>query len=338
MTNTFNPKVAIAGEALIDLIFDVDGFLRPCLGGAPFNLARALSRQGVNALYLNPLSRDRFGRQLAKCLEEDGVQLAVSQPVAQTTSLAVVGVNAHGHPDYSFYREDVADRAITALELTNACQNAAELALVCTGALALSPDDADTYLPWLASQRQAGRTVVIDANLRPSVMPNIELYRRHVLTALQFADVIKVSDEDLECLCMPGSDAVSQAEYLLHATRAHFIALTRGGEGATLLTRYGQKFQGRQTGVLQVEDTVGAGDCFLAGLIASMLEQGLAIDWGSGVVSELQVQRLLCNAIASAGICVTRRGCQPPSREEVETWLYKKDIEVEQMTTLSQYP
>jgi len=319
LKNIFTPKVATAGEALIDLIRNDDGRLQPCLGGAVYNLTRALARQGVETLYLNPLSKDRFGRQLAAGLQDDGVQLAAPEPVQQVTSLAVVGVDANGHPDYSFYREGVADRATSAAQLTAACADALELSVVCTGALALSPDDADTYLPWLASQRLAGRTVVIDANLRPSVMPNLELYRRHVLTALQFADVIKASDEDLECLNLPGANPTEQATYLLQHSRAHFLALTRGGEGATLITRHGQMFHARETSALEVVDTVGAGDCFLAGLVVAMLEQGTAADWGSSEVPQAQANVLLSNAIASASLCVMRRGCVPPTRAEVRT-------------------
>ena len=311
-------QVATAGEALIDLILNSDGRLQPCLGGAVYNLTRALARQGVETLYLNPLSKDRFGRQLAAGLSVDGVHLAVLEPVPQVTSLAVVGVDAQGHPDYSFYREGVADRATSALAMTQACEAAEALSLVCTGALALSPDDADTYLPWLVSQRQAGRTVVIDANLRPSVMPNLDLYRRHVMTALQFADVIKVSDEDLECLALPGANATERALHLLKNSRASLVALTRGGEGASLLTRHGQVFNAREIDAVAVVDTVGAGDCFLAGLVVAMLENALATDWGAEAVSAALAKELLCNAIASASLNVMRQGCVPPTRGEVK--------------------
>ena len=312
-----NIQVATAGEALIDLITHADGRLEPCLGGAVYNLTRALARQGIETLYLNPLSRDRFGRQLAAVLQEDGVHMAIAEAVLPVTSLAVVNVDASGHPDYAFYREGVADRAITAAALTQACAGSETLSLVCTGALALSPDDAEKYLPWLASQRQAGRTVVIDANLRPSVMPNLELYRRHVLTALQYADVIKASDEDLACLNLPGVDAIAQARHLLQSGRASVLALTRGGEGAALLTRHGQLFQARELEPIAVVDTVGAGDCFLAGLVVAMLQNQLTADWGSAPVKTDVVRMLLGSAIASASLCVMRRGCVPPTRAEV---------------------
>jgi fructokinase len=310
-------QVATAGEALIDLIRGADGRFEPCIGGAVYNLSRALARQGVNTLYLNPLSRDRFGRLLAAGMLEDGVQLASPEPVVEVTSLAVVSVNAQGHPDYAFYREGVADRAIDAARLTQACQNASALKIVCTGALALSPDDASTYLPWLAAQRDGGKKVVIDANLRPSVMPDLKRYRAHVLNTLQYADVIKVSDEDLNNMALPGATALEQARHLLGQCGAHVLALTLGGAGANLLTRHGEVFYARETSPLNVLDTVGAGDCFLAGLVTAMLQANLASDWGSAQVNSAQAQSLLQNAIASASICVQRRGCVPPSRAEV---------------------
>ncbi|MDR3368564.1 PfkB family carbohydrate kinase [Rhodoferax sp.] len=310
-------QVATAGEALIDLIAGADGRFEPCLGGAVYNLARALARQDIGTLYLNPLSRDRFGRQLAAALVQDGVHLAQPDPVPEVTSLAVVNVDASGHPDYAFYRQGVADRATSATALTQACAQSELLSLVCTGALALSPDDGETYLPWLAAQRQAGRTVVVDANLRPSVMPNLELYRRHVLTALQYADVIKASDEDLTCLDLPGDTALAQARHLLKGSRASVLALTLGSKGAALLTRHGQVFEARELEPITVVDTVGAGDCFLAGLVAAMLQHHLPADWGSAPVASGVARDLLCSAIASASLCVMQRGCVPPTRSEV---------------------
>jgi fructokinase len=319
-------RVATAGEALIDMIRNPDGRFEPCIGGAVYNLTRALSRQGVATLYLNPLSKDRFGRQLAAGLIDDGVVLARPEPVLEVTSLAVVSVNEAGHPDYAFYREGVADRATSAQQLTDACAQAEGLSVVCTGALALSPDDAQTYLPWLTAQRAAGRLVVIDANLRPSVMPDLDAYRRHVLATLQYAHVIKASDEDLEHLGLPGANAVERARHLLQGSQAQFMALTCGGDGAYLLTRHGQQFHAQERAALTVVDTVGAGDCFLAGMVVSLLEQGLPADWGMGVEEASQAQALLESAIASASICVQRRGCTPPLREEVRARIASRAI------------
>lgn len=330
--STHSPvQVAIAGEALIDLIRRADGNYEPCLGGALYNLGRALARQGVGALYLNPLSRDRFGRELAAQLAADGVQLAQPTPVAEVTSLAVVNLTEHGHPDYAFYREGVADRAVTSEGLNAACMAASGLQLVCTGALALDARDAAIYLPWLQAQRAAGRCVVVDANLRPSVMPDLPAYRAQVHAALAEAHIIKASDEDLDHLQVPGADPLARARHLLAANpRALLMALTLGGEGAWLLQQgaAGGQWFAKEAEPLAVVDTVGAGDSFLAGLLACLLrthaqQASLAPAGMADFIAALPAaayREALRHALASASLCVQERGCVPPNWQAAQDW------------------
>lgn len=310
-------QVATAGEALIDLIGQSDGRFEACLGGAVYNLTRALSRQGIGTLYLNPLSVDRFGRLLAQALVDDGVQLARPDAVPLATSLAVVALSGDGHPEYAFYREQVADRSVDALGMDRACAAQSNLRVVCTGALALAAADAGSYLPWLRAQRLAGRMVVVDANLRPSVMPDLIAYRRNVLEALQLADIIKVSDEDLGNLELPGDDALAQARQLLAGSQAQLLVLTLGGAGACLFVRDGRAWRAREAQPLAVVDTVGAGDSFLAGLLAAMLRAGHAGPGGLQALDDAGCRHLLVHALASASLCVMQRGCVPPSWEQV---------------------
>ena len=320
------PRVVKAGEALIDLVSQADGNFQPCLGGAVFNLSRALARQNIPTLYQNPLSSDRFGQQLSQALLADGVQLAQPQAVAQTTSLAVVALNAQGHPDYAFYREGVADRQITATSLNAVCESQPQLEIACTGCLALDPADALHYLPWLKAQKAAGRWIVVDVNLRPSVMPNLALYRAHVLEMAQLANVLKASDEDLAHLQLPGTTPMDQALHLMNLCEAQWMALTLGAEGARLLFRKGtdiQVFSAREAAPVQVLDTVGAGDSFLAGLLACALHhadaQNAANDLKSWATqaSDSSLQDVLCHALASATLVVMRRGCDPARWDEV---------------------
>ena len=320
------PRVVTAGEALIDLVSQPDGNFQPCLGGAVFNLSRALARQNVPTLYQNPLSSDRFGQQLTQALLADGVQLAQAQPVAQTTSLAVVALNAQGHPDYAFYREGVADRQISAASLNAVCQAQPQLEIACTGCLALDPADAAHYLPWLKTQKDAGQWIVVDVNLRPSVMPDLAQYRAHVLEMAKLADVLKASDEDLAHLQLPGATPMDQALHLMTLCAAQWMALTLGAEGARLLVRQGAEvkvFSAREAAPVKVLDTVGAGDSFLAGLLACALHhadsQSAAPDlkmWATQA-DAAQLQDVVCHALASATLVVMRRGCDPAHWDEV---------------------
>lgn len=323
MTNALPMRVAIAGEALIDLISEADGRFNPCLGGAVYNLARALARQGLGTLYLNPFSSDKFGQTLMQQMVNDGVVLSQPAPVQAVTSLAVVDLNDNGHPNYAFYREGVADRQVTTLQMTNDCAiHAHSIEIVCTGALALDARDQHIYLPWLVQQKQAGQCVVVDANLRPSVMPNLRAYQHCVQAFLEVADIIKVSDEDLLALNVPGDSPLAQARHVMQTTQAQLMALTMGANGAWLLTRSGECFA-QETAHLNVIDTVGAGDSFLAGLLAALASfsaEGGRLNHILANLTSQQCHMALGHAIASASLCVQERGCVPPTWNQAQHW------------------
>lgn len=315
-----NISIATAGEALIDLIEEADGRLRPCAGGAVYNLTHALGLQGVGTLYLNPLAGDRFGRLLAEGLEKAGVALAQQRPVHEPTSLAVVGLDAQGKASYSFYREGVADRQVTASSLISDCATRPGLRIAVTGCLALVAEDTVKYLPWLQAQRTAGRLVVVDANLRPAIVPDMSVYRSSVMAALKQAHLIKVSDDDLDTLGVPGAGALARARELLAGTSAQWLALTLGPGGAVLLARDGRAWHTTESDPVTVVDTVGAGDCFLAGLLVALLQRP-ALQRNTHAddlrLDASDAQHLLSHAVASASLCVMQTGCTPPSLPEV---------------------
>lgn len=315
-----DPVVATAGEALMDLITEADARLRPCEGGAVYNLTRALGLQGVGTRYLNPLSVDGFGARLRQGLLDARVTLAHPVPVPQPTSLAVVGLDAAGKPAYSFHREGVADRQVSADGLIAHCAEQRGLQLVATGCLALLPEDAAHTLPWLREQRRAGRLVVVDANLRPAVAADLPAYRRSVRDALAQAHLVKASDDDLELLGVAGHDPLARARRLMDETGAAWMALTLGAQGAWLLARDGRAWHGQEPAPVPVVDTVGAGDCFLAGLIAALLHEGVGDDPAlltRAALDDPAAGQVLGSAIASASLCVMRTGCQPPDRDAV---------------------
>lgn len=313
-------QVATAGEALIDMITESDGRLRPCAGGAVYNLTRALGLQGVGTLYLNPLSQDRFGRLMADAIHEARVTLARETPVHEPTSLALVGLDDDGKASYSFYRDGVADRQVNAANMTAQCAAQPGLKVAVTGCLALVADDSPKYLPWLQAQRAAGRLVVVDANLRPAIVPDMAAYQASVMAALGQAHIVKVSDDDLVTLGFTAPDPLDAARELLQATSATWLALTLGPKGAVLLHRDGQGWKAAEPTPITVVDTVGAGDCFLAGLLAALLERPAMQNAARAdqlVLDSDDVQHILGRAVASASLCVMQTGCVPPSRDQV---------------------
>lgn len=312
--------VATAGEALMDMIQEADGRLRPCDGGAVYNLTRALGLQGVGTLYLNPLSQDRFGRGLAHAIAQARVTLANPEPAHEPTSLAVVSLDEAGKASYSFYREGVADRRVDAATMNAQCAAHATLKMVVTGCLALVADDSHKYLPWLQAQRAAGKLVVVDANLRPAIVPDMAAYQASVMAALGEADIVKVSDDDLTILGFTHADPLVAARELLAQTPARWLALTLGAKGAVFLARDGAAWTATESQPVTVADTVGAGDCFLAGLLAALLERPAMQTARTATelrLDAVDAEALLANAIASASLCVQQTGCQPPSREQV---------------------
>ena len=328
-----NARVATAGEALIDLVTQADGRLLPCLGGAVYNLSRALGRQAVPTSYLNPFSQDRFGQMLAKQLEADGAQIAHSDRAMQPTALAVVSVDSTGQPNYAFYREVVADRATSATTLIAVTQSLNGLEIVATGCLALAPEDQAIYHVWLRSCRKAGLGIALDVNLRPAMIASARAYRASVLQAMTNADLIKASDEDLNFLFDQTTDPLVAAQAIFELSPAQWIALTLGEEGAYLLARDGRAWHGQDQATLKIVDTVGAGDCFLAGLLAALLGENeaisVALNADSLLVSGQRAQEALWRALASASFCIQRSGCEPPSSQQVQAHLKQNTIKLQ---------
>jgi fructokinase len=310
--------VVTYGEALVDLIEQRDGRFAAVLGGSVCNFTLAVARQGMAATYLNPLSSDSFGQRFARHLDAAGVRLASVERSALPTSLAVVTLDANKVPSYAFHRAAVADRDIPPERACAALPPGPTL--FHTGGLALVPDDIDATLRVAATAARAGALVSIDANMRPLAVADLVRYAAGVQRALAAAHLIKVSEEDLLYLGLDGTDPVAAARALLNRTAAQLVALTLGEHGGVLLSRRGSVALPIPAGVTVV-DTVGAGDCFQAGLVAS-LRQDNALSLAA--LAELDLgglKRVLRYAIATASINVMREGCNPPLREEVERFL-----------------
>lgn len=307
----------VAGENLIDLVAGADGKFTPHAGGAPYNFARALALQRVDAGYVNPFSTDAFGALLMRSLLASGAR-HLGKMSTRPTTLAVVTTDERGQPRYSFYRDNVADRDIDAAALLAAAPRGA--IGFHTGALALVPPDDAAVREALLRLRAQGLLCTVDVNMRPPMAQSAGVsparYRDAALAVAAAAHVVKVSDEDLTHLGFSGAPEVAARALL--GPHCRLVLLTLGAAGAWALAADRQLFQPAIP--VEIVDLVGAGDCFFAGFIASLQRQSFLREVVERTPSEEILARALRHAAVSAAIDITRAGCQPPTWDEAVAW------------------
>jgi fructokinase len=318
--------IACYGEALVDLIVspysheELRANSEACLGGSVFNFCLAAQRQGLQALYLNALSTDVFGRQFAKVLEAEGVRLD-AEPCGEPTSVAVVQLDEQGKASYAFHRIGVADTARSATEIV-ANWNPRAQALH-TGCLMLTPGAWQTTQQVMAHAAGLNCVISVDANMRPSVCPDVQAYRPLVMQACAMAQIVKVSDDDLVALGWLAGDDSRDMQACVDAAQRFFqkseqtelVALTLGAGGAWLLSRDQQCYQAAPQGI-KVADTVGAGDNFAAALLAHLDRQGLLKRDAMREAATQTLQAALMHACSAAAISVQRVGSDPATWNE----------------------
>lgn len=301
------PMITVTGEALIDLIVSGD-HADPWPGGAGFNVARAIARLGQPVAYLGPLSDDRFGDALRARLADDGATLVLADPVRLPTTLAVVNLDPQGVPSYRFYLAGTSAGALAAGQARLAPGTAA----LHLGALSLVMEPSGTTLTDLAAALPDDVLLMLDPNYRPDAVPpeKRQPYLDRVVGLLSRVDVLKVSTEDLAYL-FPGEDADEVAASLRDRGPA-CVLITDGARpvrvftgGARLLVDVPQ---------VEVVDTVGAGDAFAGAFLTWWIGAGLGRE---DLADTDAVRDGTRAAVAASAITCTRRGADPPRRDEL---------------------
>lgn len=310
-------NVAVFGEALIDLIEQDNGSLMPFIGGSPFNVARSFAKQGLSCHYTSPLSHDNYGRQIKAFALTENIELAAVKTSALPTSLAIVTKDQNGLPDYCLYRRGVADLDTTLASLQSVIPN--HIDLFHTGSLALVPEMVDILLPLIRSLKAKGVCISIDINIRKGVADSETAYHEAVLELMQYANFVKVSDEDLEMLGFNGEPR-DNARQLLEALDNGIVVLTLGEQGAEIITDEGCILKKPVYAPQHFGDTVGAGDTFFSAFLSQLIRNG-AIRYSPGHLFELPNTDNLDNALQfglmAATINVEQEGCQPPTKQDV---------------------
>ncbi len=303
----------VFGESLIDMVAGVTGDFTPMPGGGPYNFARALAMRGLSVGYINPFSSDIFGRLLKSTLEATGA-VHLGPLSAKPTSLAIVSRRPDGHPEYTFYREAVADRDHDVSALAQLRTRPAMG--FHTGGLALVPPDNAKTCDLLRHFGARGVLRTLDVNMRPTIARSMGVsdndYRVAAQSAIANADVVKVSDEDLMNLGFDGDPV--EAAYALLARGCRVVVLTLGERGAWAMTT--SERRKKVAIAFDPVDTVGAGDCFFAGFIAALLRRRDAIRADRSPDAG-ELDEALQHATACAAFTLARKGCQPPSLDDV---------------------
>jgi fructokinase len=289
-------RAFVVGEALVDIVLPVAGGREEAPGGSPLNIAVGLSRLGVPTTLLTALGYDERGTLVRRHVEDSGVVLD-AVPMDRTNT-ATAHLDATGAATYDFdLRWELEPRALPP---------GVELVHVGSLGTALRPGR-EQVLELLAQAARRGLLVTFDPNARPALTPDAAAAWADVREVAAAADVVKLSDEDLAFL-RPGIDPASLARELLTG-RTSLVVVTAGGAGATAFSDGAAVEVG--SGTVTVADTVGAGDSFMAALVAVVLEHGL---------HRLDTNRLRSYVEAAhqaAAVTVSRRGADPPVRAEL---------------------
>lgn len=307
--------ILCCGEALIDMIptpttAGPDGFV-PHAGGAVFNTAIALGRLGAQVGMLSGLSSDMFGRQLVDGLKASHVDVSHLVLSDRPTTLAFVRL-VGGHATYDFYDENSAGRMITPEDMPTL---SSEVSALYFGGISLACEPgADAYADLLARNAE-GRAVMIDPNIRPGFIKDIERYRQRLDRMLALSDIVKVSDEDLNWINPEPLSLRDKVTELLEKGPS-VVILTRGGEGATGYLANGEEVQVPAVKA-EIVDTVGAGDTFNAGVLAKMSELGQLHKSALATLSPEVLTEALAYGARVAAVTVSRAGANAPWVEEI---------------------
>lgn len=307
--------ILCCGEALIDMLpaetADGTPAMVPHSGGSVFNTAIALGRLGVDVGIFTGLSTDFLGRQLDADLRASHVRTTMARHVDRPTPLAFVKL-VNGQAEYSFYDENSAVRMLAPADTPQIDDSIS--ALYFSGISLCKAPVADT-LRDLCGAASASKPVMIDPNIRPGFVDDIDAYRARLAQMMAHASIVKVSDEDLDWIDTRDAPLHDKAQRLL-SRGASIVVVTRGKEGASAYTRSGHSVTVAAPQV-EVVDTVGAGDTFNAGLLTKLTELRQMTQTGLNQIAAAHLQEALSFGAKIAAINVSRAGANPPWRQEI---------------------
>jgi fructokinase len=305
--------LTVIGEGLVDVVQRSSG-IEAHVGGSPLNVAVGLARLGHPVQFVGRYGRDAYGESVAAHLRASSVMLPQA-PDGLPTSVATALVDDDGAATYTF---DLAWELPGLRERLPFMLQANTLLHTGSIATMLAPGAAEV----LAAVEYAhpASTISFDPNCRPSIITDADYARRQAEKFVTLSDIVKASDEDLAWL-YPGADPLESARRWLKLGGAEgpaMVVVTRGAAGPWGITAAGEaEFAAPR---VEVADTVGAGDSFMAALLSGVVDRGLNGAQNRADLRALPAEgltALLAHATRAAAVTVSRAGANPPTRAEL---------------------
>lgn len=300
------PDVVALGELLIDFTCkstDADGYptMEAHPGGAPANFLAALTNFGCKTAMLGKVGADAFGRMLVGTLQKAGIETKglVMDPEVFTT-LAFVTLDDSGDREFSFARKPGADTQIRFEELNLGLID--ECRVFHFGSLSQTGEPARcTTKQAVAYAKSKGKLVSYDPNLRKPLWNDLEEARSEILWGLSQADVVKISEEEVEFLW--GLDYQAGAEKLMKEFGVKLVFVTLGPDGCWFSNAVAQGHVDSLKNI-HVVDTTGAGDIFGGSAMSQILKTGKEPQ----ELTEEELRQIVTFACTAAGLSTTKPG------------------------------
>lgn len=309
--------VVALGELLIDFTCqstDAEGYptMAAHPGGAPANFLAAVAKFGGKAAMIGKVGSDAFGKLLLGTLAAAGIStdgMIVDDSVF--TTLAFVTLDETGDREFSFARKPGADTQIRYEDIDLSVIDHAKVLHFGTLSLTDEPARSATYQA-VAYAKNAGKLITYDPNLRKPLWKDPEEAKKQMLWGLGQADVVKISDEEVEFLF--GLSPEAGAAHILANYGVKLVFVTCGPDGCYFSNGSASGHVPGLSG-LHVKDTTGAGDIFGGSAVWKVLQTGKAPE----ALSAEELTDITAFACTSAGLSTTKAGgiSSVPAMEDI---------------------
>ena len=319
------PEAICIGELLIDFmstttdmsLAECPGFTK-APGGAPANVAVGLSKLGIDSGFIGKIGDDPFGDFLRGTLEQNGVDTSylISGTGCRTT-LAFVATRSDGMKDITCYRNPGADMLLTPDEIDEAYIQSVDVFHYGSVSLSHQPSR-DATLKAVRCAKDAGVFMSYDPNLRLMVWDNPDDAKDWIWEVMPYANVAKLAEEEWEFIT-DTPDLETGSTRILEIG-VDLVVATRGEHGCYYNNGSDQGYvDGFQVDVV---DTLGAGDGFVAGMLAKMLEEFGKVREPL-LLDDEQLRAIMTYANAAGALTTQQVGVIPalPTASEIEAFL-----------------